>query len=96
MVANGIEVKHVTNDNLSWLQWFLIGYSLTFSAGGSAFIGNFDHLFLFGVHPAPVAPHLPGQLFVLYQAMFAAITPALIFGAAAERFELLFLQYFCY
>ncbi len=41
------------------------------------------------MNPAPIAPHLPGLLFVLYQAMFAAITPALIIGAAAERFRFL-------
>ncbi|KAI9473979.1 MAG: ammonium transporter AmtB-like domain-containing protein [Benjaminiella poitrasii] len=71
-------------------QWFLIGYSLTFSNTGTPFIGDSKHFLLRGVGKAP---HLEGQTipasaFMLFQCMFAAITPALAFGSAAERMSL--------
>jgi Amt family ammonium transporter len=67
-------------------QWFLFGYSLTFS-NGSFFVGNFDHAFLIGVFDEPnqINPGIPDLAFCIYQMMFAAITPALAIGAAAER-----------
>ncbi|MGA3333373.1 MAG: ammonium transporter [Terracidiphilus sp.] len=67
--------------------WAVAGYSLAFGHG-NAFIGGFDHLFLRGVSLSPnpnYAPTIPEQTFMVYQLMFAIITPALITGAFAER-----------
>ncbi len=71
------------------LLWAVVGYSLAF-AHGNAFIGGFDHLFLHGVGVAPNADYaatIPEQTFMVYQLMFAIITPALITGAFAERMK---------
>jgi Amt family ammonium transporter len=68
--------------------WMVFGYSMAF-APGNAFCGNpLTHLFLKGVGAAPdadYAPTIPGETFMLFQMMFAIITPALISGAVAER-----------
>jgi Amt family ammonium transporter len=68
--------------------WMVCGYSMAF-APGNAFCGNpLTHLFLKGVGAAPdadYAPTIPAQTFMLFQMMFAIITPALISGAVAER-----------
>src|ERR1051326_7361567 len=69
--------------------WAVIGYSLAFSSGTS-FIGGVDFAFLNGVGNAPnpdYAATLPHQTFMVYQLMFAIITPALICGAYAERMK---------
>jgi len=70
--------------------WMVFGYSLAF-ASGNAFCGNpFTHLFLQGVGAAPdpdYAGTIPAQTFMLFQMMFAIITPALISGAIAERIK---------
>lgn len=69
--------------------WALVGYSLCFSAGNS-FIGSLHHVFLRGVGGAPDATYaatIPAQTFMIYQLMFAIITPALITGAFAERMK---------
>jgi Amt family ammonium transporter len=72
------------------LQWYLFGYSLTFSESGSYFIGDFAHVVLRGVGQTPfvAAPTIPASIFMVFQMMFACITPALAFGAAAERMSL--------
>ena len=67
--------------------WAVFGYSLAFSEG-SAFIGGFDFAFLRNVGSAPNADYaatIPQQTFMIFQLMFAIITPALITGAFAER-----------
>jgi Amt family ammonium transporter len=68
--------------------WMVYGYSMAF-ARGNAFCGNpFTHLFLKGVGAAPDADYagtIPAETFMLFQMMFAIITPALISGAIAER-----------
>jgi Amt family ammonium transporter len=67
--------------------WAIAGYSLAFGHG-NAFIGGFEHLFLRGVSLSPnpdYAAAIPEQTFMVYQLMFAIITPALITGAFAER-----------
>ncbi|KAI8350169.1 ammonium transporter AmtB-like domain-containing protein [Blakeslea trispora] len=71
-------------------QWYLIGYSLTFSETGSNFIGDSAHFLLRGVgtKPAIEGQTIPASAFMIFQAMFAAITPALAFGSAAERMSL--------
>ncbi len=69
------------------LVWAVCGYSLVFGQG-NAFLGGFQHLFLRGVGGEPnavYAPTIPHQTFMIYQMMFAIITPALIAGAFAER-----------
>jgi Amt family ammonium transporter len=67
--------------------WALVGYSLAFGAG-NGFIGGLEHAFLRGVGLAPNPNYggtIPEQSFMVYQLMFAIITPALITGAFAER-----------
>ena len=69
------------------LLWGVCGYSLVF-APGNPFLGDLRYLFLRGVgaEPNPLyAPTIPHQTFMIYQLMFAIITPALITGAFAER-----------
>src|SRR5438045_4975613 len=69
--------------------WGVVGYSLAFGEG-SPFIGDFRYLFLNGVGAAPNADYagtIPHQTFMIYQMMFAIITPALITGAFAERMK---------
>jgi Amt family ammonium transporter len=68
--------------------WVVYGYSVAFGTG-NAFFGNpFQHFLLRDVGAAPnpnYAPTVPAQTFMLFQMMFAIITPALISGAVAER-----------
>ena len=67
--------------------WALIGYSLAFGQG-NAFIGGFQNALLHGVGLLPdtaYAATIPLQTYMIYQLMFAIITPALITGAFAER-----------
>jgi Amt family ammonium transporter len=69
--------------------WAIVGYSLSFGEGNS-FIGGFHNLFLHGVGAQPdpdYAATIPAQTFMVYQLMFAIITPALITGAFAERMK---------
>jgi ammonium transporter, Amt family len=68
------------------LQWVVIGYSLAFSEGGP-WIGGFGYAMLRGVaSDAPWPGYtIPHSLFMIFQMMFAIITPALISGAIAER-----------
>ena len=71
------------------VQWVLWGYSLAFGPDIAGVIGGLAHVGLagVGVEPAPLAPTIPHQLFMMYQVMFAIITPALITGAFAERMK---------
>ena len=69
--------------------WAIYGYSLAF-AEGNPFIGGFSYFLLNGVGSAPnpdYAPTIPQQTYMIYQLMFAVITPALISGAFAERMK---------
>ena len=71
------------------LVWAIAGYSLAFGPG-SQFIGGLDWAFLKGVGQEPnpdYAAAIPHVLFMMFQAMFAVITPALICGAFAERMK---------
>ncbi|MFA4991136.1 MAG: ammonium transporter [Candidatus Omnitrophota bacterium] len=71
------------------LQWVLFGYSLSF-APSSGFFGGLGWLGLKGVGFEPYADYaatIPHQVFMIFQAMFAIITPALIIGAFAERMK---------
>ena len=69
--------------------WAIYGYSLAF-AEGNPFIGGFSYVFLRGVGTAPNANYgatVPHETYMIYQLMFAIITPALISGAFAERIK---------
>lgn len=71
------------------LQWVIFGYSLAFSPGSNMF-GNLNWFCLHGVGLEPYgayAPTVPHQAFMIFQSMFAVITPALIIGAFAERMK---------
>jgi Amt family ammonium transporter len=70
------------------LQWMLFGYSLAFGPDFHGIIGNLDWAGLKGVGAAPnpaYAATIPHYVFMIFQCMFAVITPALIIGAYAER-----------
>ena len=80
--------------------WVVYGYTLAFGGGGS-FFGGFDKLFLKGVTPDSVAAtfskgvYIPEYIFIAFQCTFAAITPALIIGAFAERIKFSAVLLFC-
>lgn len=72
------------------ILWVVYGYSLSFGPDVHHFIGNLDWVMLKNVGMEPYAFYsgtIPHQLFMLFQMMFAVITPALITGAFAERFK---------
>ncbi len=80
------------------LEWVFFGYSMSFGSSTGAlapFIGGFDWAFLNGIGINDVSPYyisqatarIPHLSFVLFQCMFAVITPALIIGAYAERIK---------
>jgi Amt family ammonium transporter len=82
--------------------WAVVGYSLVFG-GPSPFLGNLHFALLNHVGSAPnpdYAPTIPQQTLMIYQLMFAIITPALICGAFAERMKfsamLLFMVLWCF
>ncbi|HTA67727.1 MAG TPA: ammonium transporter [Bryobacteraceae bacterium] len=69
--------------------WAIVGYSLAFGEG-SPVLGDLRYLFLNNVGAAPNADYaatIPQQTYMVYQLMFAIITPALISGAFAERMK---------
>ena len=72
------------------IQWVLYGYSLAFGPDVGGVIGSLDWIGLRGVGLEPYpdyAATIPHQAFMIFQMMFAIITPALITGAFAERFK---------
>jgi Amt family ammonium transporter len=72
------------------LQWVAFGYSLSFGPDHGSLLGGLDWAFLKGVGMAPNADYagtIPHQAFMMFQMMFAVITPALIIGAFAERMK---------
>ncbi|MDP4183645.1 MAG: ammonium transporter [Bacteroidota bacterium] len=80
------------------IEWVVCGYSMTFGSSKgilAPFIGGFDWAFLKGIKINDVSPYfisqptarIPHLLYVMYQCMFAVITPALIIGAFAERIK---------
>ncbi len=87
--------------SLITILWVVYGYSLAFTGAGKAeevtaltpFIGTLDKLFLAGITPDSVIEtfskgvYIPEMTFVIFQMTFAAITPALIVGAFAERIK---------
>lgn len=73
------------------LEWVIIGYSMAFSSSEGflkPFVGGLDHLMLKGIGINNIeSTGIPTLIFVLFQGMFAVITPALIIGAFAERIK---------
>ncbi len=71
------------------IQWVLWGYSLAFGPDVGGLVGNLDWAGLEGVGlgPSDYAPTIPHQAFMVFQLMFAIITPALITGSFAERMK---------
>src|SRR2546428_14172377 len=69
------------------VQWVLWGYTLAFGPDIGGIIGGLDWAALRGVgqDPGPYAPTVPHEAYMVFQMMFAVITPALITGAFAER-----------
>ena len=70
------------------IQWVIIGYTIAFGPDKGGLFGGLDWIGLNGIGAAPNADYagtIPQTLFVLFQMMFAIITPALITGAFAER-----------
>ncbi len=72
------------------IVWVVYGYTMAFGDGGNAFISGFGKMFLAGVTPESVSATfsdevIPEYVFIAFQMTFAAITPALIIGAFAER-----------
>jgi Amt family ammonium transporter len=72
-------------------QWWLWGYSLAFNTDGGPFIGTLENAFMMNVRndTSTTATGLTSILFAIFQGMFAAITPALAIGSAAERGRIL-------
>ena len=70
------------------LEWVYIGYTMSFGPDVGGIIGDFSHFALKGVTNTPSSEYattIPQTVFMIYQCMFAVITPALITGAFAER-----------
>ena len=70
------------------IQWVVCGYSLSFGPDKNGIIGGLEWTFLTGIGMTPsadYAPTIPHEVFMMFQMMFAVITPALIIGAFAER-----------
>ncbi len=68
------------------VQWIVAGYSLAFSPG-NAVIGDLSQFFLIGTGVDSMSGTVPAYAFIMFQGMFAIITPALISGAIAERMK---------
>ena len=84
-VVNMIMMSFISMAVVS-LVWVLWGYSLAFGDGGR-FIGDLSVIGLRGIDINDASGEIPVLLFVVFQMMFAIITPALITGAIAERFK---------
>ncbi len=86
----GTIVQSVAILALVSLIWVVFGYSLAFGPDVGGIVGNLDWIMLSGVGYTPHAvygPTIPHQAFMVFQLMFAAITPALFTGAFAERMK---------
>ncbi|MGV2127901.1 ammonium transporter [Agrobacterium vitis] len=83
------------------IVWVIYGYSFAFGGGESPFFGGFAKMFLAGVDTTTTAATfskgvvIPEYIFMLFQMTFAAITPALIIGAFAERIKFSAAILFC-
>jgi len=68
------------------VEWVIIGYSFAFGTG-NWFIGGFEHVFLRGIDLYSTSGTIPTYAFIVFQGMFAIITPALISGAIVGRIK---------
>lgn len=75
------------------IEWVIIGYSLAFGTG-NWFIGGFEHVFLQGIDLHSTSGTIPTYTFIVFQGMFAIITPALISGALVGRIK--FMSYIAF
>ncbi len=84
----GVMMQTMAMMGIITVLWALVLYSLAFGHGNSV-IGGFEHVLLRGVglKPSAYASTIPEQTFMVFQMMFAIITPALITGAFAERMK---------
>jgi len=84
-----IMMQSYVSMGVTTILWVTVGYSLCFSGDTGGIIGNLDNAFLMGIKPTDLYGGADGTipllLFVVYQLMFAIITPALITGAFANR-----------
>ncbi|KAJ2160086.1 ammonium transporter [Coemansia sp. RSA 552] len=81
------------------VQWMIWGYSLALSdTATNPFIGNLRYGLMLKVsnEPHANAPSIPGSVYAIFQCMFAALTPALALGGAAERIRVLPVILFCF
>ncbi len=88
----GTILQSVIMISLITLEWIYLGYSMSFGPDVAGVIGDLSHFALSGVTAAPspnYATTIPHLVFMIYQCMFAVITPALITGAFAERVRFL-------
>lgn len=82
------------------LVWVIYGYSFAFGGSTNAYFGGFAKMFLAGITPDSTAATfsdavIPEYIFMLFQMTFAALTPALIVGAFAERIKFSAAVVFC-
>jgi Amt family ammonium transporter len=93
-----IMIQSFVSMGVTTIVWWLYGYSLCFSGGEGAIIGNLHKAFMMGVTlntPSPFGSgNIPEFVFMAYQMMFAIITPALITGAFSNRIR--FGPYLCF
>jgi Amt family ammonium transporter len=71
------------------IMWLVIGYTMSFTDGGSMnqWIGGFNNLFLSELTRESISGSIPESIFVMFQMTFAIITPALVIGGFAERMK---------
>ena len=84
----GIMIQSFVSMAVTTVLWFAVGYSLCFSGDIGGIIGNLNHAFMIGLSPTDVfsvSDNIPLYVFIVYQMMFAIITPALITGAFEGR-----------
>ena len=83
-----IMIQSFVSMGVTTILWYAFGYSLCFSGGEGAVIGNLDMAFMHGITPMTAftgSSSIPLLVFFAYQMMFAQITPALITGAFTNR-----------
>jgi len=83
---------------LSGLLWIVIGFSMSFTGNVFGIIGSFKHLFLSGIDLSSTygTTGLPTAVYLLFQMMFAVLTPALFLGAVASRVRIRFIILFVF
>jgi len=80
---------------LAILLWLLVGYSLAFSGNVAGIVGNLKAVWLHGIDLTALTPtKIPNGLYLIFQMMFAIITPALFVGAVVGRIRFKFLLAF--